>query len=113
MRAPAPITHDAQRLARAVLERLDENPGSVPRRACALVVEVAEQLVLAANGRAVDRALDHADESLVLLRLHLRLAETLGALTDAQLVHVLELADLVGRQLGGWRRARADGGDPS
>jgi hypothetical protein len=38
--------------------------------------------------------------------MHLRLAGAIGLLDEQQVLFALEYADRIGRQLGGWQRAR-------
>lgn len=52
--------------------------------------------------------LEDADERLLVLRVHLRLAAAAGYLREEQILHSLTLADRVGRQLGGWKAWQAN-----
>ena len=76
-----------------------------------LLAHIGSMLSLALRDRRRDAQLAAADECLLTLRVLLQLAHKRGLLTEEQLVHALDLADRVGRQLGGWRRALdAEGG---
>lgn len=109
--APAPIYVDAFSLCEWVLGRLDGRPGVLAGALCRLSLRLLTALSLALRDRRRDAQLAAADECLLTLRVLLQLAHKRGLLTEEQLVHALDLADRVGRQLGGWRRALdAEGG---
>lgn len=65
-----------------------------------------DHVTLALKNVDRDLALQDADLCLVRLRLRLRLAAETGLIEDRQCRHGLELADAIGRQLGGWQRRR-------
>jgi hypothetical protein len=101
----APIRIDALALCQWILGRFHEDARELPRALCREALTLTRSIVLALKGRAREHRLEHADEALVTLRLYLRIAEDTGLLTDEQVVHAFELADRVGRQLGGWMRS--------
>jgi len=105
MNERAPIFTAAYRLARWTLEVLDESPGTLAPTLCRHALALLETLALALKGWDRDQRLEAADEQLVQLRLELRLAADTGLIEERQMIHALSLADDVGRQLGGWRRA--------
>ncbi len=51
--------------------------------------------------------LDLADQHLLRLRMRIRLAWEAALVTERQAVHLLGLADDIGRQLGGWQKRLA------
>lgn len=104
-RDPAPLFVDATRLAIEVLQRFDATPGRLADQLCRDVLELQASIAQALRTRGAPDHIDQADERLLLVRLHLRLAHDLGQLPEGGLVHLLEQADGIGRQLGGWRRA--------
>ena len=53
-----------------------------------------------------DEALHNADVLLLQLRLRLRLSLETGLLDSRQAQFALQQTDAIGRQLGGWRKAR-------
>jgi hypothetical protein len=105
----APIFTAAYALARWTLSVLDTQSGTLAARVCRDALAVLETLALALKDPDPDLQLEEADETLVRLRLGLRLAADIGLIEERQMLHGLGLADDVGRQLGGWRRSR-DGG---
>ena len=107
MKAPAPLFVHAFDLAAWVLGRFAERPDALSRELCAKALALLDLLTLALQDRERDLRLTDADELLVGLRLRLRLAGQLGRLDERQLMHVLGLADGVGRQIGGWQRKLA------
>jgi hypothetical protein len=87
------------------LGRFESSAGVLQQRLCGDGLALLDALVLALKGRRRDEMLDQADEALLLLRIHLRLATDSGLLEEGQLLYALERADAVGRQLGGWIKA--------
>ena len=78
--------------------------GAAPRpcRVCDDALALLRAVTLALRGR-------RRDEHLIRLRVMLRLAQACGHLQHAQMLHALERADAIGRQLGGWMKAREAG----
>jgi hypothetical protein len=99
------VYRDATLLAEWVLHHFEAVAAPLARRCCQHAIDLLELLALALAGRDVDGALERADDALLRLRTVLRLAHGRGALRDEQLLHATSLADLVGRQVGGWRRS--------
>jgi hypothetical protein len=63
-------------------------------------------ITLALKDRRRDECLEEADERLLALRMQLRLTGAIGLLDEQQVLFALDCADRIGRQLGGWQRAR-------
>jgi hypothetical protein len=103
-RDPAPLFVDALALAEWLLGRLGADDRTLARSICTHALVLLSSIVLALRGRRRDEQLDNADEQLLVLRTELRLAVALALLTEDQLLHALQLADRIGRQLGGWQR---------
>ncbi len=83
---------------------------SLTRRIEERALDVYEGLSLARYSRRPADALHRVNLDLDRLRLLLRLARDLGALSHAQADHAAEQVDDVGRQVGGWlRHARGRG----
>lgn len=104
-RPPAPVYVDTFDLCRWLLERFRDSRDPLPRRICRDAIELLRAVTLALSGRRREAHLEAADERLIALRTELRLAGACGYLRDPQMLHGLERADGVGRQLGGWIRA--------
>ncbi len=105
MRKHAPILVDAMALAAWLLERLEGQQGVLAQRIGQQALELVEALVFGLRDWERARNLDRADERVITLRLHLRLAVEVGLLGEAAMMHALELLDSIGRQLGGWQRS--------
>jgi len=105
---PAPLYRDTVALCGVLVSELETRRGfealraALTRRALALLADVS----LAVAGHDRDAALAGADESLCVLRATLRIALGVGLLDDEAALAYAEQADRVGRQIGGWRRAR-------
>lgn len=105
MKSPAPVFVDAYALAEWLLGRLGEDGRVLPRAICTAALRLLEAITLALGGRDTEARVEEADERLIALRVQVRLAASTGLLTDAQSLHALEIADRVGRQIGGWLRS--------
>jgi hypothetical protein len=68
-------------------------------------LRLLEHVTLALKNRDRAARLEAADDTLVALRVELRLALRLCALTEAEGLRALETSDRIGRQIGGWLRA--------
>ena len=83
-----------------------------------IALSVATQVALASPARR-ERALGDADIALIHLRVHLRVARAIGAITDGAHLARTEELTRVGRMLGGWIRSirdsspRTGGGPPA
>jgi hypothetical protein len=66
-------------------------------------------VVLALKAPQPEDYIDTADERLIVLRTCLRLAYARGQLDENQLLHAMERADDIGRQIGGWLRSLEPG----
>lgn len=103
--SPAPLYADTFALCEWLVGRLGDDGRVLARTVCQTALRLLEAVALALKGRAREAHLDLADERLIALRVHLRLAGAAGYLSEEQMVHALAGADLIGRQLGGWRRS--------
>ena len=103
---PAPIFTDTFALCEWLLQRLDREQGVLARTICNTAVQFLEVITFALRDRRRDERLDEADERLIALRMRLRLAGAIGLLDEQQVLFALAYADRIGRQLGGWQRAR-------
>lgn len=63
-----------------------------------------EAIVLALKGRDRIQHIDLADEHLMLLRMHVRLAVYVDLIGEEQSLNALRLLDSIGRQIGGWQK---------
>ncbi len=104
-RGPAPLYVDTFALCEWLLGRFGEDSRVLPRAICAGALELLDAVVLALKSRRRDEQVEVADERLISLRTRLRLAASAGYLSESQMIHALERADVIGRQLGGWMRA--------
>lgn len=104
-RVPAPIYVDACALCEWLLGHFDQDERVLARALVSNVLLLLESVTLALKGRRREENIERADERLIVLRTQLRLAGSAGYLDDRQLIHVLERADGIGRQLGGWLRS--------
>jgi hypothetical protein len=101
----APIFTDTFALCQWLLHHFDREPSILARRLCDNALVLLEVVTLALRDRLRDERLEEADERLIALRLHLRLAGETGLLNEQQLLFALDGADRIGRQLGGWQRS--------
>lgn len=102
---PAPLFVDANDLCQWLLDHLNHADDILARRICSTCLDLLEAVTLALKDRDRGLNIDRADQELICLRVHIRLAETLGRLTERQAVHAFERMDTIGRQLGGWMRS--------
>jgi hypothetical protein len=105
----APIFTAAYDLHRWLLERLAEVSRHELVRMATLTHsgKLLDTVVLALERRGERRLLEQADESALLLRIQLKLANELGLLEDRQWLFASNELASIGRQLGGWlKKAR-------
>jgi hypothetical protein len=107
MKEPAPLFVHSFDLAHWVLGHFAERTDPLSTELCARVLALLDEVTLALQNRDRELRLDAADETLVAVRMRLRLAEALDWLDARQLMHALTLADAIGRQIGGWQRRLA------
>lgn len=100
----APLYVDAFALCEWLLRRLGSDNQVLSRAICTRALGLLEDVALALKDRSREARVDSADEQLITLRIQLRMAQATGLLDEPQLLHALEAADNIGRQLGGWRR---------
>jgi hypothetical protein len=101
---PAPILADTFSLCEWLLTGFRNQSEVLVSRIRRHSLALLECLTLALKNRSREDRLDEADELLILLRIELRLAAACELLDDRQLIYGLDLADRIGRQLGGWQR---------
>jgi hypothetical protein len=101
---PAPIFTDTFALCTWLLGRLGDDARVLARRSCETALALLDAVVLALKDRERARRLVQADDHLLRLRMYLRLAGATDLLSEDQMLHALEAADGIGRQLGGWQR---------
>ncbi len=104
-KAPAPVFVDVFKLSEWLLEKFDADQRFLPRTICESITRLLEAVTLALKGRMREERVELADELLISLRIQLRLANTIGYLSEDQLLFALEQADAIGRQIGGWMRS--------
>ncbi len=103
----APLFADTFSLCEWLLRHLDRETSVLARALCDDALRILEAVVLALKGWSRPERIAEADECLIVLRVHLRLAGATGLLAEPQLLFALECADRIGRQLGGWQRSLA------
>ena len=101
-RSQAPLFTDAWDLSAWLLTNLDGNPASLPTSLCRLSLALLDAVVLALKDIDRDQQIAVADTTLIRLRMRIRLAVETGLLSDRQALFLLDKADSIGRQLGGW-----------
>lgn len=102
---PAPIFTDAFDLGTWLAQRLGPDAHPIALATFEDARRLLLAITLALKGRRRDDNIDEADERLIMLRVGLRLMAAAGLLEEAGLLHALEYADRIGRQLGGWQRS--------
>ena len=85
------------------LEQVDHHP-EVRVAVLASSRSLLENVSLALSGHATATRIAEADEDLVLLRIHLRLAAEKRLIDQRRLLHANEQLRDIGRQIGGWRK---------
>lgn len=105
MKPPSPLFADTYDLTAWLLGHFDGASGVLAHAVCTEALGLLRAVTLALKGRERMDQLDEADERLIALRVQIRLAGTLEALSERQMLHALERADGIGRQIGGWLRS--------
>lgn len=100
MRDPAPLFTESYDLTAWLLARLHTQSSRLAADICRLALALLDAVTLALRQRDDSGALEDADELLARLRLRLRLAADIELLQQRQMLHALERADTIGRQLG-------------
>jgi hypothetical protein len=108
VKSPAPLFVHSFDLAGWVLGRFGERQDTLSAELCRHTLSLLDRVTLALQGNERALRLDDADEILVGVRLRLRLAEQLGLVDERQLMYALDLADSIGRQIGGWQKRLAE-----
>lgn len=101
----AALYTDTQALCEWLFGHLGDDPRVLARALCEHALALHTHVVLALGNRRREEHIDRADEDLVALRAQVRLATRAGYFTEDQLVHAMERADTIGRQLGGWLKS--------
>ena len=71
-------------------------------------LNLLESITLALHGRDIDKYLDEADKIVIRLRILLRLMTELHPERQGFLLDMSQLLTQVGKQLGGWQKARKE-----
>ena len=103
--AAAPLYVDAFTLCEWLLGHFGDDSRVLPQALCRCALTLFEAVTLALKGRRREAHVEIADEHLIRLRAQLRLAQAMRYLSEGQMLHALERADAIGRQLGGWLRS--------
>ncbi len=103
-RGPAPLYVDTFALCEWLLGRFGKDTRVLPSAICQHALALLDAVTLALKGRRRDEQVEIADERLIGLRTQLRLAASTGYLSESQMIHALDRADAIGRQIGGWMR---------
>lgn len=101
----APLFVDALGLAKWLVGHFDRSPCALGPHVVSVALDLLQAVTLALKDRRREEQIDSADESLIRLRVLLRLATDCGYLTADQYGHVLARVEAIGRQLGGWQRS--------
>lgn len=104
MSDPAPMLGAATLLHTWVLSTFEAQRHPTANHLCRLSARVVDGVLLALHDRDRDLRLADADDALLCLRLHLRLAGERQQCSTDGMWHALRLCDDVGRQIGGWQR---------
>ena len=99
------ITRHCLRMQRGLRHTLGERLQTAAQGLCLALSETR-------HVKRVDRPLARADRHLDELRLLLRMACDLNALSERQLSFAADQVGGIGRQVGGWRRSLGQGGRP-
>lgn len=101
----APLYLDAMALNAWLLQHLERSAGPLETRLVEVSLDLLLDLAFALKDRDRETHIEDADDALPRLRTLLMLAVEVGRLSPEQYGHVLGMADGIGRQLGGWKRA--------
>jgi hypothetical protein len=101
----APLFVDALALAQWLMAHFAIPGAALETQLVTLGLELPQVLTLALKNRCRDERIEEADELLIRLRVLLRLAVECGRLTSDQYGHVLERVDVIGAQLGAWKKS--------
>ena len=99
-RGRTPLYIDTFALCEWLLNHLDTDQRTLARAICDRALILHEAILLALRDRQRLHELERADDALIVLRSELRLAASIGQLSESQVVYALDRADGIGRQLG-------------
>ena len=105
-----PLYRDTRALCGVLLQSLEEGDahGPVRRRLADGVIRLFDLVVLALGGRDLRlERVTSADDELRTLRAQILLAHDLDVLDEETTLALIEQAERVGRQIGGWLRKLA------
>ena len=105
MSDPAPILRDAMLLHTWVLQGFEAQRHPTAAHVCRLSTRLLDAVLLALHDRDRGARLADADDALLCLRMHLRVAGERRQCSEDGMWHALRLCDDVGRQIGGWQRS--------
>ncbi len=110
----APLYVDSFALCEWLLGHFGEDSRCLPQALCQSALALFAAITLALKGRRREEQIENADEQLIRLRAQLRLARALDLLSEGQMLHALERADVIGRFrcVRGPRRQHAAGPAP-
>ncbi len=102
----APLLRSTMGLCADLLESLEAISGSTPlrRHLAEVVLRLLDHVTLAVERHDRLESLREADAALAVLRVHLTLALELELLDEEAFIELVEQADGIGRQIGGWLR---------
>lgn len=106
MSDPAPLFTDTYDLTAWLHGGLHEHPSTLARALCQLSLELLDMVADGLAERTGITELIEADELLVRLRRRLRLAGSIELLDERRMLHALDRADVIGRQIGALLRHR-------
>jgi hypothetical protein len=105
----SPIYQDTMALCVVLIEEIETVRTCQPlcHRLTTGALRLVDHITLALSGFERQERLQDADAELLTLRTHLHLALELNILSEDEFLNLVEQADLVGRQIGGWLKKMA------
>lgn len=105
----SPIYQDTMALCVVLIEEIETVRTYQPicHRLATGALRLVDHITLALSGFERQERLQDADAELLTLRTHLHLALELNIIDEDEFLNLVEQADLVGRQIGGWLKKMA------